>query len=340
MDGMEIKLKPIVDAIKNKRKVSFFVGAGVSTGAGIPDFRSPETGLYSNLAKLNLPYAEAVFDIDYFKEKPHAFYTLADELYPGKFKPTKFHYLMRLFQDKSLLHRIYTQNIDTLERVAGIKEEFIIEAHGSFAKNHCIDCNEEMASELLKELMQKKENGGIPTCESCGGYVKPDIVFFGEALPSKFFQMWQKDADEIEIAMVAGTSLTVYPFAGLPSEVKRSAFRVLVNNVVVGDFKDSKRKKDILAILDCDAYADLLAKLLGWQEELETLIEAYEVGSEKAIGEVDSEEGKSKKEEGTKLAHQIAKEIEERTENDEDIESKNASRKIDELDEEIANLKI
>lgn len=103
-----------------EKKICLFTGAGVSTAAGIPDFRSPDTGLYSNLAKLNLPYAEAVFDIDFFKEDPQPFYTLAEELFPGKFAPTKFHYLVRILQEKNLLQRVYTQNIDILDRLAGV----------------------------------------------------------------------------------------------------------------------------------------------------------------------------------------------------------------------------
>ncbi|CUM66903.1 uncharacterized protein PRCAT00004588001 [Priceomyces carsonii] len=268
-------LKPLVEAIqKGDKKVTFFQGAGVSTSAGIPDFRSPKTGLYSNLAKLNLPYPEAVFDIDFFRDDPKAFYTLAEELYPGKFVPTEFHYLTRLLQDKNLLNRIYTQNIDTLERVAGIDGEYIVEAHGSFANNHCIDCSAEMSTEELKKHMDNKEhNEGIPLCPKCKGYVKPDIVFFGEGLPSRFFEQWEEDSDKVEIAVIVGTSLTVYPFASLPSEIGSNLLRVLVNNEMVGDFKRGKRKKDIVILEDCDKVARELAKQLEWEEELDKLIE-------------------------------------------------------------------
>jgi NAD-dependent SIR2 family protein deacetylase len=108
-------------------------GAGISTSAGIPDFRSPETGLYANLARLNLPYAEAVFDISYFREKPEPFYMLAQELYPGKFRPTITHSFIALLHKKGLLLKLFTQNIDCLEREAGVPGDSIIEAHGSFA---------------------------------------------------------------------------------------------------------------------------------------------------------------------------------------------------------------
>src|ERR1700754_5350784 len=114
-------------------------GAGISTSAGIPDFRSPDTGLYANLARLNLPYAEAVFDINYFRNNPLPFYTLAHELFPGKFRPTITHAFIKLLHQKGKLHRCYTQNIDTLERMAGVPDFKIIEAHGSFASHRCIE---------------------------------------------------------------------------------------------------------------------------------------------------------------------------------------------------------
>ena len=109
-------------------------GAGISTSAGIPDFRSPDTGLYANLARLDLPYAEAVFDIGYFRKNPLPFYTLAQELYPGKYRPTITHSFINLLNKKGLLMQLFTQNIDCLEREAGVPDELIIEAHGSFAR--------------------------------------------------------------------------------------------------------------------------------------------------------------------------------------------------------------
>lgn len=272
---IENALSALAKEIKNgDKKITFFQGAGISTAAGIPDFRSPKTGLYSNLAKLNLPYAEAVFDIDYFEKTPEPFYILAEELYPGKFLPTKFHYFVKLVQDKGLLKRVYTQNIDTLERIAGVHDKYIVEAHGSFANNHCIDCLKEVSGDIVKEcIYNRKEGSRVPLCPDCNGYVKPDIVFFGEGLPEKFFSSWEADANEVEIAIVAGTSLTVYPFASLPSEVNDDAIRVLVNKEIAGDFKVDKRSLDILILKDCEEFVEKICELLGWSSELEKLIE-------------------------------------------------------------------
>ncbi|KAI7288045.1 NAD-dependent protein deacetylase [Hortaea werneckii] len=134
-------LEALGDYIKSGKvsKICVMVGAGISTSAGIPDFRSPDTGLYANLARLNLPYAEAVFDIGYFRENPEPFYTLAHELYPGKYRPTITHSFIKLLQDKGMLLKLFTQNIDCLEREAGVSDDKIVEAHGSFARQSCIE---------------------------------------------------------------------------------------------------------------------------------------------------------------------------------------------------------
>lgn len=318
----EKKLSPLIEAILNKKKkATFFLGAGISTSCGIPDFRSPKTGLYSNLEKLDLPYPEAVFDIDYFKDSPKAFYTLCDELYPGKFVPSKFHYLIKLFQEKGHLKRVYTQNIDTLERIAGIDDEYMVEAHGSFAKNHCIDCHEEISSEHLKKCMDDKTtNDGIPVCTKCLGYVKPDIVFFGEGLPERFFKLWEEDADDVDVAIVAGTSLTVMPFASLPAECGKKTLRALLNKEVVGDFKYGRRRSDIILELDCDEAAETLAELLGWRQELDEL---FELAKAKFAGETTTAE-----EEAQIVAEAIAKE-----EAAEEEYKKDFDEKVDEKEE-------
>lgn len=269
----------VVDAIRLGKRLTFFQGAGILTAAGIPDFRSPKTGLYANLAKFNLPFPEAVFDIDYFEENPLAFYALAHELYPGNFAPTKFHYFQKLLQDRGQLHRVYTQNIDTLERLAGIDGDLIVEAHGSFATNHCIKCSKEMDNATLKAII---DNHDIPRC-SCGRLVKPDITFFGEGLPERFFDLWEEDGDAVEFAMVVGTSLQVHPFASLPEEVSRSVPRVLINNVRVGSFK---RKKDAVIVGDIEDVVDKMVRKLGWEEELQKemgAVKAHETAKEKAI---------------------------------------------------------
>ncbi|CCF56463.1 hypothetical protein KAFR_0B01640 [Kazachstania africana CBS 2517] len=294
-------IKVLSDKVKlnPNAKVIFMVGAGISTSCGIPDFRSPDTGLYSNLAKLNLPYAEAIFDIEFFEDNPLPFYTLATELYPGKFKPSKFHYLLKLFQEKKILKRVYTQNIDTLEQEAGIEKDIIIEAHGNFAKNHCIKCRKEFDMDVFKNKLDENERTGrcdFVKCDECDGLIKPNIVFFGENLPTRFFDTWDDDlsllsnnSSESEyIIIVAGTSLAVYPFASLPEEVPTDIPRALINLETVGDFSLNPRKTDILFEGTTDDAAQLLAEELGWAEELNKLVREHDIVKESTIEEMNT----------------------------------------------------
>lgn len=135
--------------------------------AGIPDFRSPDTGLYNNLMKYNLPYPQAIFELEYLYQNPKPFFTLAKELYPGTFKPTPSHYFVRLLEQKGLLVRHYTQNIDTLERIAGIHEDKIVEAHGTFYTNHCLQCKTAYSLEFVKgtsAIENDRVAGRAPRC--------------------------------------------------------------------------------------------------------------------------------------------------------------------------------
>lgn len=231
----------------------------------VPDFRSPNTGLYANLARLNLPYAEAVFDIGYFRENPEPFYVLAKELYPGNYSPTISHVFIALLAKKGLLRMLFTQNIDCLERQAGVPSELIVEAHGSFATQRCIECKTELPDDIMKHHVFK---GEVPRCsdKKCNGLVKPDIVFFGEALPKSFY-LHRDVAAQADLAFIMGTSLTVHPFAGLPDLTPEDCPRVLFNMERVGTL--GREPDDVVVLGDCDSSVRKLADELGWRDELE-----------------------------------------------------------------------
>jgi NAD+-dependent protein deacetylase SIR2 len=281
-------LEAIAEYIKDgkTKRIVVMTGAGISTSAGIPDFRSPDTGLYANLARLDLPYAEAVFDISYFRQNPDPFYVLAKELYPGKFYPTIAHSFIALLEKEGMLQMLFTQNIDCLERKAGVPDDKIVEAHGSFATQRCIDCKTPYPDNLMKKAV---ETGEVPHCTvpQCNGLVKPDIVFFGEALPETFFQNRHVPA-MADLVIVMGTSLSVQPFASLPQFASEGVPRVLINKEIVGDF--GSRPDDVIVLGDCDEGVRRLADALGWGDELEG--EWLKVG------------GKVKENEATKLQEQ------------------------------------
>ncbi|KAG7116992.1 NAD-dependent protein deacetylase hst2-1 like [Verticillium longisporum] len=263
-------LKAVADYIKGGKaeRIVVMTGAGISTAAGIPDFRSPGTGLYANLARLKLPYAEAVFDIDYFQKHPEPFYCLAKELYPGHFHPTVSHAFIALLAQKGLLLMNFTQNIDCLERSAGVPGDLIIEAHGSFASQRCIACKAPFPDDAMRRHVLAEV---VPRCEdeACGGgLVKPDIVFFGEALPARFRDNTHLAA-RADLVVVLGTSLSVYPFAGLPEHARPGVPRLLLNRERVG--RVGQRADDVVELGACDDGVRKLAALLGWGDELEAL---------------------------------------------------------------------
>lgn len=206
-----------------------------------------------------------MFDISYFRTNPLPFYTLAHELSPGKYRPTISHSFLKLLSDKGLLRKVFTQNIDCLERKAGVPREKIIEAHGSFASQRCIECKSEYPNELMIEAIEKRE---VPHCltPECNGLVKPDIVFFGEPLPEEFHQnkILPSGAD---LCIVMGTSLSVHPFAGLPNFCSPGVPRVLINLERVGTL--GTRADDVLVLQKCDDGVRKLAAALGWLDELE-----------------------------------------------------------------------
>ncbi|KAG1172581.1 hypothetical protein G6F70_003323 [Rhizopus microsporus] len=273
-------LESIAKYIKEKdvKNVIVMTGAGISTAAGIPDFRSKDTGLYHNLKSFNLPYAEAVFDIDYFKENPQPFYTLAKELYPGQFLPTKTHYFIKLLQEKGILLRNFTQNIDTLERLTGLDQEYIVEAHGSFATASCIKCKNPAEIDLVR---RKALAGKVPRCVFCKGLIKPDITFFGESLPKRFFNRLI-DFEKADLLIVIGTSLQVQPFASLIDEVPDHVPRLLINRELVGVHRSRSSgfdfrwkyglNRDVAYLGNCDEGVQKLAELLGWDKDLDRLI--------------------------------------------------------------------
>jgi len=290
--------------IKNVIVVS---GAGVSVSAGIPDFRTPGSGLYDNLDKYNLPFPEAVFDLNFFKSNPQPFCSLAKEIWPGKYCPTLTHAFIKLLQDRGILLRNYTQNIDGLEVLAGVDPDKVIECHGHFRSAKCVDCNTPFDADVCRDMMAQ---GNAPTCHFCRdipithtvvdtgnpdvtggreeisfqrGLVKPDIVFFGESLPQKVKDSIQKDLLACDLLIVMGTSLTVYPVALLPLFIPDYCPRVLFNRELVGDFcgnsdddegdSSFRALRDVFSSGDCDDSVRELCQLSGWEHDLDGLYE-------------------------------------------------------------------
>jgi len=243
--------------------------------AGIPDFRTPGTGLFSQLKKYRVSTPEQLFHIDFFKREPEPFHVLARELFPGRYRPTPTHTFMKLLHDKGLLLRCYTQNIDSLETAAGLPKEATVAAHGNFDGAHCVACSRSHPTSHVKAAVDADE---LCRCIDCGALVKPDIVFYGEDLPPRFFRLLRKDFPKCDLLIVLGTSLLVYPFAGLIHQVDPKVPRLLINRELVGDFDPKGRDGDALYLGDCDAAVATLAALLGWEQDFKDAVAATAAG--------------------------------------------------------------
>lgn len=223
-------MSDVIRLIKESKKILVLTGAGVSVSCGIPDFRSRD-GIYARLAVdfPDLPDPQAMFDVSYFIRDPRPFFKFAREIYPGKFKPSRSHRFISLLQKTGRLLRNYTQNIDTLEQVAGITN--VIQCHGSFATASCFKCKHQVGCETIREDIF---NQTIPRCPKCPpdevlGILKPDIVFFGESLPDKFHRQMSLDQHEADLLIVIGSSLKVRPVALIPSSLPNEIPQILIN---------------------------------------------------------------------------------------------------------------
>ncbi|KAM9814477.1 NAD-dependent protein deacetylase sirtuin-3 isoform 1-T1 [Syngnathus typhle] len=255
------------------KNVVVVTGAGISTASGIPDFRTPGTGLYANLEAYNVPYPEAIFNVDYFSNDPQPFFSLAKVLYPGSHRPNYIHYFLRTLHHKGLLLRLYTQNIDGLEKLCGIPDEKLVEAHGSFATASCHLCYTSYPAEEAKRAIM---NGDIPTCTFCAATVKPDVVFFGEDLPQKYF-LHTKDFPKADLLVIMGTSLQIEPFASLVNTVRSTVPRLLLNRHAVGPFlRVPLRRGDHVELGDLEDTVRRFAEMLGWNDDIVELMKSHE----------------------------------------------------------------
>ncbi|XP_060097107.1 NAD-dependent protein deacetylase sirtuin-1 [Heteronotia binoei] len=255
-------INTIEDAVKllqECKKVIVLTGAGVSVSCGIPDFRSRD-GIYARLAVdfPDLPDPQAMFDIEYFRKDPRPFFKFAKEIYPGQFQPSLCHKFIALMDKERKLLRNYTQNIDTLEQVAGIQR--IIQCHGSFATASCLICKYKVDCEVVREDIF---NQVVPRCPRCPpdeplAIMKPEIVFFGENLPEQFHRAMKYDKDEVDLLIVIGSSLKVRPVALIPSSIPHEVPQILINREPLPHLHF-----DVELLGDCDVIINELCHRLG-----------------------------------------------------------------------------
>ena len=223
---MDEKYLKCFDEIAKAKKVTVLTGAGVSTLSGIADFRG-ENGFYSNGDFLYGVKKEKIFDIDFFHERPEVFFHYAKEyLYPMLDKsPSIAHLALAKMQQKGLCGTIYTQNIDALHTKADGKK--IVELHGTLTEHYCTLCHTYYETDFVRQIAEKNE---IPRCRKCYSLIKPEVVFFGEGLDEEDLAKAFHDCRTSDLVLVLGSSLTVYPVAGLPGEAKVHDKKLVIVN--------------------------------------------------------------------------------------------------------------
>ncbi|KAH7095811.1 DHS-like NAD/FAD-binding domain-containing protein [Paraphoma chrysanthemicola] len=297
--------------LRERKSIMIITGAGISTSLGIPDFRSKNTGFYSRLLQMGYDEPEQVFDIHNFDEDPRTFYALAGDIIPDLEKWTPTHEFIRLLQDKDKLLTNYTQNIDNVEANAGIRKEKLIQCHGSWATATCRKCKYNVPGEDIFDSVRAQKPAECKRCveqiaaqkpglkrkrtsngngarkkrssdedsESDGAYdipqpgiMKPDITFFGEALPNDFFdRLKDVDKDKVDLVIVMGTSMKVAPVSEIPNFLPRDVPQIYISRDPIHHINF-----DINLLGDCDVIVAELARRAGWTLKHKMIPEGHE----------------------------------------------------------------
>ncbi|MEA4894573.1 MAG: NAD-dependent protein deacylase [Oscillospiraceae bacterium] len=200
---MSAEINRLRDMISGSGNIVFFGGAGVSTESGIPDFRSVD-GLYNQ--KYKYP-PEEILSGSFFRKNPEEFYCFyRDKLVLGDVKPNRAHLRLAELEKEGKLKAVVTQNIDGLHQAAGSRTVF--ELHGTIHRFYCVSCGKEMPEEEVND------SAGVPRC-ACGGVVRPDVVLYEEQLNDRVIAEAVRYISLADMLIVGGTSLNVYPAAGL-----------------------------------------------------------------------------------------------------------------------------
>ena len=214
----------VADLILQSNKVVIFTGAGISTESGIPDFRSPG-GIWSR-------YDPEEFTFQRFLSNPEARRKQWQMLTEGGLvrdaEPNLAHYAIVEMGKLGKLDCVITQNVDNLHQRAGVPAEKVFELHGNMKWVRCMSCDKRFPMEDILQRLKKEE---VPDCESCNGILKPDGVFFGEALPQKTLNDAINHSRDCDLMIVIGSTLVVYPAAYMPAYAKESGAKLVIINL-------------------------------------------------------------------------------------------------------------
>lgn len=206
------KIDQACDMIKNSSKTMVLTGAGISTESGIPDFRSPGSGLWENIDPMEALSTTVLYN------NPQKFYSEGYSMLLGMTdaKPNTAHYILAEMEEQGYIKGVITQNIDNLHQRAGTK--YLLEVHGNTREGSCTSCGRVVNLDVITEKVNNKEIP--PKCNNCGGLLRPDVIFFGDMLPEDF-NIAVQEMENCDLLIVIGSSLAVAPVNYLPSLAKK-----------------------------------------------------------------------------------------------------------------------
>jgi NAD-dependent deacetylase len=208
----------LAELIRGAERAVVLTGAGVSVPSGIPDFRTPGTGLWANVDPMEVAH------IDAWRRDPDRFWSFYGQRFASLIdkRPNPAHEALTELERQGLVRAVITQNVDRLHRLAGVRR--LIELHGSIEWSICLECGGRQSLEHVVELLAASD--GAPDCPACIAPLKPDVTLFGELLPERALEEAQQLAADADLMLCVGSSLEVYPAAGLPAVTRSRGGRL------------------------------------------------------------------------------------------------------------------
>ncbi len=223
-DNIDLQAEQIADLIVAAKRIVIFTGAGISTESGIPDFRGKD-GIWTRLDPED-------FTIQRFISSPEVrkmqWRMLSEGGMVKDVKPNAAHYAVAELEKLGKLDCVVTQNIDNLHQVAGNSPDIVFELHGNMQYVRCMGCHKRFP---MAEIVARLSVEEVPACEHCKGILKPDAVFFGEALPEWALSEAVKRASQCDLCIVIGSTLIVYPAAYIPMYARDAGARIVIINI-------------------------------------------------------------------------------------------------------------
>jgi len=230
-------IERVADLIVSARKVVVFTGAGVSTESGIPDFRSPG-GIWTKYDPDVFTYQRFLHDAE--ARKMHWKLLGGDEFMHPDVQPNQAHYAVAELEEMGKLDCVITQNVDGLHEKAGNSPDRVIHLHGNMERAKCLKCGKYYSMDEVRQWIAAGVE--VPICPDCGGLLKPDAVFFGEAMPVWETSEAQRRSQNCDLCIVIGSSLVVYPAAFMPRYAVQSGAKLVIIN---RDSTDLDRSADV-----------------------------------------------------------------------------------------------